>query len=280
MEFKYRKDLEMSCFVLTDFSSENIQTYLKEENQYKIVWGRDSNVEVEVDGSIVEIKKNGLMFFTPENRLKIESSSCGAVLLSFNREFYCIQDHDLEVSCNGVLFYGSSLPVSVELNELLSKSVMVIIDVIIEEFKVEEQLQGEMLRTLLKQILITSIRLRQKIRPVQLLNNAQIETIREFNLLIEKHFRTKHKVKDYAELLNLPAKSLSNIFSGYSKLSPRKVISNRISVEAQRLIQFSDKNFKEIAYELGFADAAHFSRFFKKIFGVSPRGYKSNIDKF
>ena len=29
------------------------------------------------------------------------------VLWRFNREFYCIVDHDREVSCVGLLFYGS-----------------------------------------------------------------------------------------------------------------------------------------------------------------------------
>ena len=45
-------------------------------------------------------------------------------------------------------------------------------------------------------------------------------------------------------------------------------------LEAKRQMLFTDKQTQEIAYDLGFEDPTHFSRFFKKIEKVTPSKYK------
>jgi AraC-like DNA-binding protein len=56
--------------------------------------------------------------------------------------------------------------------------------------------------------------------------------------------------------------------------SPLKTINERIAIEAKRLLRYSGKTAEEIAYELGYNEASHFSKFFKKQIGVSPLGYR------
>ena len=65
--------------------------------------------------------------------------------------------------------------------------------------------------------------------------------------------------------------------SKYNYKTPLKVISERINLEAQRLLQFSDKNMNEITEELGFSEASHFSKFFKRQIGVSPNAFRKSI---
>jgi AraC-like DNA-binding protein len=45
-------------------------------------------------------------------------------------------------------------------------------------------------------------------------------------------------------------------------------------LEAKRLLIYSTKRIKEIAYEVGFEDIQTFSRFFKRNEGISPSKYK------
>jgi AraC family transcriptional regulator, transcriptional activator of pobA len=40
-------------------------------------------------------------------------------------------------------------------------------------------------------------------------------------------------------------------------------------LEAKRLARYSDLSVKEVAYELGYEDVAHFSKFFKKNQGLA-----------
>ena len=50
-------------------------------------------------------------------------------------------------------------------------------------------------------------------------------------------------------------------------------------LEAKRLFYYTNKSTKEIASELGFEDASHFSRFFKNQIGQNPTEFKSSITK-
>jgi len=54
-------------------------------------------------------------------------------------------------------------------------------------------------------------------------------------------------------------------------------IQKRVTLEAKRMILTSDRSLKEIAYQLGFNDAAYFSNFFKIQTGSSPREFRDQL---
>jgi len=146
----------------------------------------------------------------------------------------------------------------------------------VEEFSTPDNIQGDMLQMLLKRLIIMSTRLAKEQLIVKSLNNAQIDTIRKFNYLVDIHYKTKRKVSDYADMLFKSPKTLSNLFSIYNQKSPQQIILDRLTLEAKRLIHFTEKQNQEIAYDLGFNDPAHFSRFFKKMTNMSPSEYREN----
>jgi AraC-like DNA-binding protein len=145
-----------------------------------------------------------------------------------------------------------------------------------EEFENKDQIQGEMLRTLLKRMLITATRLIKKEQNQDQLTTKQVDLIRKFNILVEQHFKEKHQVADYANLLFKSPKTLSNFFKKHDVKSPLKIINDRITAEAKRLLRNSDRTAEEIAYELGYSEPSHFSKFFKKQTGLSPLGYRKD----
>jgi AraC-like DNA-binding protein len=122
--------------------------------------------------------------------------------------------------------------------------------------------------------LILSTRLAKESLPQPAISNANLNVIREYNILVEKHFRNMHYVKDYADLLHKSPKTLSNLFPKYSDKSPLMVINERILLEARRLLLYSDKSTMEVADELGYKDPGHFSKFFKKHEGLSPSQFR------
>jgi AraC-like DNA-binding protein len=50
-------------------------------------------------------------------------------------------------------------------------------------------------------------------------------------------------------------------------------------MEARRLLIYTEKSTGEIAFDLGFEELAHFSRFFKKVTGQSPSEFKTAYKK-
>jgi len=182
----------------------------------------------------------------------------------FNREFYCIVDHDVEVGCVGFLFYGIRHPFFIQLSPEGSEVISSIQALCIEDMGIEDRMQGEMLRTMLKRLIIYITRIaKQQTENYQRKGGDRMDTIRQFNLLLEMHFRSNHEVQFYAQTMNKSPKTLTNLFTLCNYPSPSELIRQRILLEAKRYLYFTDKSAKEVANDLGFRSVAHFSRFFK-----------------
>jgi len=274
MKLTYSSLKDDDVFTLTDFSCAPSQELLIKKNLYKILWSRKGTTKIKVDDYDLEMEENEVLFCTPLNVMEIPMDSENLLAFVFNKEFFCIQTHDDQVSCHGFLFFGSSQPQRIKLNERELNHFVSILSLFEEDLSIKDHLQGEMLRSLLKRMLIISTRMVKKELPEPSISNAQMNVIREYNILVEKHFREFHQVKDYANILFKSPKTLSNLFPKYSDKTPIMVINDRIILEAKRLLLYSDKSTDEIARELGYKDPGHFSKFFKKHEGSSPTMFK------
>ena len=79
--------------------------------------------------------------------------------LLFNSNFYCIFGHDSEVSCNGFLFNGSSNVLKLKLSSEQVAALRDISGIFMNECNVQDDLQEEMLRIILKRFIITCTRI-------------------------------------------------------------------------------------------------------------------------
>lgn len=274
MNFVYQNALEESNIHLTDFKTTNSLGLLAEKQFYKIIWAMEDVDGIFIDGCSLKLKKDEVVFCTPLNNVQLPKERDGISAIIFNREFYCIRDNDEEVSCNGFLFYGSSFPVIIKLNEKEMGDFELIYNIFQEEFEYKDKSQGEMLRAMLKRLIIKSTRVALKKYYEVELPTEKYDLIRKFHILVEKNFKEKHHVSDYADLLYKSPKTLANVFNKYGGETPLQIINERILLESRRLLLFSNMTSEEIAYELGFNEPGHFSKFFKKNTSLSPINFK------
>jgi AraC-like DNA-binding protein len=277
MVLKFEEEKENGKFQLSDFTCADQNEQMNTEDLYRIVWVQNESVSFIVDTVPVEVKKNQMIFFTPHNRVKLDCKGHQLISFSFNREFYCINHHDHEVSCYGHLFYGSSTAPIITLCEKDQTSFNRLMEVFKEEFEYTDSVQGEMLRVLLKRMLIKSSALVNELMDNPEMPQTQLDLIRQFNVYVEMHFKKKHQVKDYADLLFKSPKTLSNLFKQYNNQSPLQVINERLALEAKRQLAHTDKTVEELSFELGYSDAAHFSKFFKRQMGLSPNAFRKAL---
>ena len=250
--------------VLTDSLHED-PDLLKDKTLYKFIWVDSGEVELDIDHQHVVLKKGQLVPLSHLHHLEFLRIEGKCYALMFNGNFYCIHGNDHEVSCNGLLFHGSSHVLTFVLSE--------------DERRKIDHLQEEMLRVLLKRFIILCTRIAEDRQGAVRENSLQFETIRKFYVLVDTYFKEKKQVQEYADMLNKSPKTLANILSAYQQPSAIRIIHNRIQAEARRLLLYTAKSSKEIALMLGFEDQAAFSRFFKNAAGLSATEYRHQYKK-
>lgn len=86
------------------------------------------------------------------------------------------------------------------------------------------------------------------------------------------------KIAEVAEALDTSARSLQRALSGEG-LRYGELVDRVRNDEAARLIEGTSLTLTEIGYACGFADGAHFSRSFKRRFGMPPSAYRAQKRK-
>ncbi|MCS3795932.1 helix-turn-helix domain-containing protein [Niastella sp. OAS944] len=241
-----------------------------------IAWNKGEAQKITIDNIEYDFPANTILSLMVNQTFHF-SHSTDIVAWQFNREFYCIIDHDKEVSCVGFLFFNTQQQMFINLNPENTHKTDLLQQMFIEEFETVDNIQEDMLRMLLKRLIIIATRLaKTQYVPAQVINDPKLDIIRQFNVLVETHYKKEHSVKFYADQINRSPKTLSNLFALYNNKSPLTIIQDRIVLEAKRLLLYTDKSAKEIAYDLGFEDAAYFSNFFKKNTEFTPSDFRSN----
>jgi YesN/AraC family two-component response regulator len=105
--------------------------------------------------------------------------------------------------------------------------------------------------------------------------SRNIQVTQEFKDLVDKHYKTKKLVSEYAYELNLTPNYLNEIIKKVTGRSAGHLIRQRIALEAKRYAMHSGVCMKEIGYHLGFSDMAHFSKFFKAAVGINFSEFKN-----
>lgn len=277
MKFEFYNEKSSSFFGLTDNLQKEEKDFLKNSGLVKFLWNRSKkHVGLYIDDRAINLKPNQILTTTFFHHVTFKESAPAITSFLFNREFYCLNDHDNEVSCNGILFYGTQDIPIITIPKDQSKKFKLLYKVFVDEFNTPDKIQGDMLQMLLKRLIIICTRLAKEQLILKKIDHSQIEIVRRFNFLVDVHFKTKRQVSDYACLLNKSPKTLSNLFLLYNQKTPHQIIHERVALEAKRLLHFSEKTTKEIAFDLGFDEPANFSNFFKKNVGLSPTEYRVN----
>ena len=251
----------------------------RDKTLYKFIWVQSGTLTLEIDHIPMRLEKDEIVTLTPLHHLEVKEVDGEYLTFVFNSNFYCIYGHDNEVSCNGFLFYGSSQVMRLALSAGQSSNLHDIVRIFRQESVIHDNLQEEMLRIVLKRFIITCTRIARQRFGVGQEKEKTFDIIRKYYVLVDRHFKEKKQVQDYADILCRSPKTLSNLFSTCGLPSPLRVIHDRIEAEAMRLLLYTHKSAKEISSILGFEDLSAFSRFFKKMTGESVSDYRKRVKR-
>lgn len=243
-------------------------------SDYSVYWIKEGKGVYHIDFKSYAFDGNVLFFLSPGQVFSVESESINeAYYLNFSEDFYCIQTHDQEIACNGILFNNIYETPFVNPNEKQTAKLSFIIENLIEEFSLKETAQHDMLQAYLKQFIVFSVRVKKDFDVLK--TDTESRLFKDFSTLVEMNFTKLHTVTVYANRLGVSPKSLSKNFQKFGLVSPSDFIKNRIVLEAKRQLLYTNNSVKDVAYYLGFNDPAYFSRYFTKSEKVSPKQFKN-----
>jgi AraC family transcriptional activator of pobA len=105
--------------------------------------------------------------------------------------------------------------------------------------------------------------------------SAEVDLTNRFRRLIEADFRAQPSLEAYCARLAVTPARLARACRKASGRSPLELVHERLMLEARRALTYTAVGVSQIAYALGFSDAAYFSRFFRQREGVSPAVFRA-----
>ena len=134
------------------------------------------------------------------------------------------------------------------------------------------------IRASLTLILIDLLRCFESQQPTNPNDSASARLYSDFLELLDQTWKTSPRPKDLAEVLRVSPDYLSATLREVSGSNTSDLISERIVLEAKRLLAHSRMGIAEVAYSIGFEDPSYFARFFKRKSGLTPKEFRKQFE--
>lgn len=248
------------------------------QGHFEIIWIIEGSGQVLIDTEIYEICENLIYRINPGivHNIK-ESSNVKGYMISFHKEFLFSASEILNVKHfnNGPVILQNYDTVTQKDGNIKIEMIQILTS-IENELKNIRWLQTDVLSSFLKIFLIYLARHRL-VSSIPETSAFHSGLTKKFFDILESNFTKNHRVSYYADTLSVTAGYLNERIKLDSGFSASCNIQQRIVLEAKRMAISSNLNLKQIAYDLGFDDAAHFSKFFKNVCGMNFTEFKQTI---
>jgi AraC-like DNA-binding protein len=198
-------------------------------------------------------------------------------VIKFNSSIFAADDSESNFIVKYAVFDDIDVLPVINLTESQSENIQQIFRQLYLEYEKNGAYALPLLGLYLKIFLLKIYEIKKAHIPSEYFNDHDYKRFKVFQQELETNFNKHHEVGYYAAQLFISPKTLFNLVQKFTGKSPAQVITDRILLEAKRLIYHSDLTVKQIAEKLGFADSAYFNRYFKKVMKVSPGAYRRTV---
>lgn len=130
------------------------------------------------------------------------------------------------------------------------------------------------------------IKIRELIHLLAMLNDQKVNAILrqlfhttsyKFQEVVHSNLYENLKIEELAFLCGLSVSSFQRKFKAIFQSSPKQYILSKRLIKGKSLLEKTNMNISEIAYDCGFEDAGHFSKSFTSVYKKSPRAFRESI---
>ncbi|KIC94628.1 helix-turn-helix domain-containing protein [Flavihumibacter solisilvae] len=244
---------------------------------FVIIWLKSGSGVHLIDLDKYDLQPGTVYCISPGQVHQLKSSGpVDGYVISFRPEFMALMDENFELFFNAGLFstYCQSPVIKIdpesatEMDDIAAK--------MIKEYSNYFLLRSQILRGYMKIFLIFLTR-QFELANEEESQSKNITLVKRFLSSVEKHYISKRMVTDYAGDLAVTPNYLNEVVKKITGYTASHHIQQRIILEAKRQVAYSNLSMKEVAYQLGFDDIAHFSKFFKNASGQSFTDFRKSL---
>jgi len=235
----------------------------------EIIWIKKGNGHVNIDCKEYQMHDNTLYCIVPDqlHRLEIGDHTEGYIVI-LPELLFCAGNVDVELLYRSGLLPSLAHCPGLQIEEEVAEEIEQTLHWLSKERSRTCVLQAEIVRRYIDILLICLARQFRGAIPESPVNR-EMHLARNFYALVEKDFKSRKLVKEYAEELLVTSNHLNNVVKKVTGYPASHYIRQRVVLEAKRSAVYSDLNMKAIAFSLGFSDVSHFSKFFRNTYGKS-----------
>ncbi|MGU3373936.1 AraC family transcriptional regulator [Chryseobacterium sp. M5A1_1a] len=235
----------------------------------------------EIDFQKYDVSEGSLFFLSPGQIHSWElSADIEGYIFFCSQEFY--EMHYVNQKLRNFPFFGSvSFPRKLQLNAVELTENIHLFQELGKEHLSKNIMKNGLILSLMSQIFIHATRLfsRDFDTLASTAGLSYFKHYQDFENLVEQYFTEHKSIAYYADLLGISSKHLNRIVQTVVQKTATEVITERVVLEAKRMLMYLDEGLVEIAFRLGYEEYSYFVRVFRKSSGMTPtqfmRKYKA-----
>jgi AraC-like DNA-binding protein len=242
------------------------------QNFFMLLFIEQAQGEVSIDNQKIYLDDSKVIVIRPRciSSITMNSRAKGKIIC-FTEDFFSLRYNNNIL--NQFSFLDSTTRSFVRLNEEEKNKWIYLLEIFFQEFTSRRKEASAVLRSYLNIFLFELERLYRPLGNIVNYTPKQ-QKVREFEKLVEGNFKSKKMPSAYADLLNVSPNYLNKICREIASCTAGDIIRRRITLEAQRLVHFTNYPINEIADQLGFENTSYFVTFFKKQTNKTPEQFR------
>lgn len=250
------------------------------QKSFEMIWVKKGSGFHIIDQIIYPVDDNRMFFAIPGqlHHFTVDPDAEGYII-SFKESFLTQAEDDFDGVHPSGLFPILYQSPSIKIEDDLSGDLSEISGKMLKESTNYYWLRAEILRRYLKLFLI-HINRQFEVFVDRIGRKGNYPLVRKFISLVERHYKEKKSVNEYAAQLLVSPSYLNELVKKNSGHPASYHIQQRIVLEAKRKAIYSGSSMKEIACHLGFSNSAHFSKFFKNAVGNNFSDFRKSAPHY
>jgi AraC family transcriptional activator of pobA len=241
---------------------------------YTILFVDTCTSEIEIDQHKIYFNCPKVVIVKPNciSKINLHPDTKGTII-SFTETFFSLRYNNN--SLNDFSFFENDCKPYMTINSFQKEHLLTFFELFEYEYNAVLKDKTKVLRSYLNILLVQL----ERIYNPQLItktHNSKNEKVKEFEKLIEQHFKEHKMPSFYAEKLHVTPNYLNKICKSEVSKTAGDIVRKRITIEAQRLLHYTNLSINEIAHDLGFENVSYFITFFKKQTCTTPEQFRKN----